>query len=245
MRRLKADLHAHCGDDPQDMIGYSAEMLIDAVAQLNYEVLAIASHDRMICPGRLIAYAARRNILLLPAVELMVEGKHVVVLNPCTEHESARTFADLRAIGKRDSAFLAPHPFYPASIALGGALTKNIDLFDAVEYSSMYWHGINPNRKAVRLARTHDLPIVGTSDSHTMPYSDSTFTWLDAEKTVDGVIDAVRAARVQVETRPRALAHIVDMGYFTAREAVRGRLRNWLQGREHRRDRAHYDSGRE
>jgi len=225
MRRLKADLHTHCGDDPRDDIDYSAEMLIDAAAALAVDVLAIACHWRVVGGRRLTAYAARRNVLLVPAIELHVEGKHVVVLNPDADQAQARTFDELRALGRREAAIIAPHPFYLAPICLGSALAKHIDLFDAVEYCSLHFRGLDLNRRAVRAARRHGLPLLGTSDTHALPYRDGTFTWIEAEPTVRGVIEAVRAGRVEVETSPqplgRAARTISASAWHALREAFR------------------------
>lgn len=225
MRWLKADLHTHCGDDPNERIDYSAEMLIDAAAQLNVEVLAIAPHAGRMNSARLTEYAGRRGMLLVPAGELLIEGKHVLVLNPDDAHAAVRTFAELREAGRRNAVFVAPHPYYPGPVCLGDKLTENIDLFDAIEYCSMYFWGMDPNRKAVKTAAKRGLPLVGTSDAHTLPYSDSTFTWVEAESNLDSVIAAIRVGRVRLATRPRPLGHAARMLYFSARQVVRGVLR--------------------
>ncbi|NIA12659.1 MAG: hypothetical protein GWP08_01170 [Nitrospiraceae bacterium] len=221
-RRLKADLHVHSGDDPYDGISYSSEMLIAAASQLNFQVLAIACHRKLVHNERLAAYARNRGIVLVPAVELLVEGKHVVVLNPDEAQAQATTYAELRELGRRDAAFLAPHPYFPDKTCLGKRLVEHADLFDAVEYCGLYTWGLNFNRRAVRVAKRFGLPLAGTSDTHTLPYNDSTFSWLEvAEVSVEGVVDAVRAGRVEVDTRPRTLAQFARMSYYVARETVR------------------------
>lgn len=217
---LKADFHAHCGDDPRDVIDFSAEMLVDAAAQLNLDVLAIACHERVVYGPRLADYAAQRGVLLLPAVELCIEGKHVVVLNPDPAHRDVTTFAALRRVGRCDGVIMAPHPYYPSGTCLGAVLERHADLFDVIEYCSMYGGGLNPNRRAQRFARRRGLPLAGTSDTHTLPYSDSTHSWIAAEPTIPAVIEALRAGRVQVATRPRPVRHVALMGYFALRQIV-------------------------
>lgn len=221
MLRLKADLHTHCADDPRDRIDYSAEMLIDAVAQLNFDVLAIALHKRVGYTERLAAYARERGILLIPAIELRVENKHVLVLNPDAEQVHAQTFAELRRLGRRGAAFIAPHPFYPGRSCLHGRLVENIDLFDGIEYCSLYLRGLNPNRKAVRVARRFGLPLIGTSDTHAMPFSDSTFSMIEArEASTEAVVDALRQGRVSLVTRPRPVLHAALMVTFFVRDQL-------------------------
>ena len=222
MMELRADLHTHTSDDPLDRIGHSAEMLIDTVAQFNIGVLAIACHERVVYTQTLAEYALRRGVLLVPAAELIVEGKHVVILNPDEEQARAATFADLRRLGKRDAAIFAPHPYFMLGSCLGEDLVANIDLFDAVEHCCLYARGVNLNRKAVRVAQRFGLPMIGTSDTHKLPYDDSTITRIEVEDpSVGAVIRAIRAGRVRVETCARPLALAVRMAAFAAAETLR------------------------
>jgi len=213
--RLKADLHAHAGEDRIDTVPYSSEQLIDMVAERGYQVLAITGHRYTTYTPQLADYARERGVLLVPGVELDVEGKHVVVLNPDAEQAAATTFAELRALGRRNAAIIAPHPFYPVPGVLGSRLVKNIDLFDAVEYSSFYFRGVDFNEKAVRVAKEHGLPLLGSSDNHMLPYVDTTYSWIEVEEvSVAGVIDALRAGRITVVTKPASLGYGIRMTLF-------------------------------
>ncbi len=225
MIRLKADLHAHSADDPFDSITYSSEMLIDAVSKLNVDVLAIACHRRLVYSCRLAEHARRRNVLLVPAIEQRIDGKHVVMLNPDEAQARAATFGELRDLGRRDAAFLAPHPYYLDPSCLGKRLVEHVDLFDAIEYCSFYCRGINPNRKAAVVARRCGLPMVGTSDCHAFPYSDRTVSWIEVDEiSVSGVVEAIRAGRVSVATRPRPVLEVLRMvGYLVRDELFRTR----------------------
>ncbi|HPC16877.1 MAG TPA: PHP-associated domain-containing protein [Candidatus Hydrogenedentes bacterium] len=228
MPRLKADLHTHCADDRYDRVAFSAETLIDTVAEQGYDVLAIACHVRLVHTPALVEYARRRGVLLMPAIELMVEGKHIVVLNPSEAAARASTFAELRAADRRESVVLAPHPYYPDPSCLHGRLVENIDLFDAVEYCATYKRLLNPNWPAVRTARRFGLPMIGSSDIHAMPHCAHTFTWIDAEEaSVAGIVRAIRAGRVEVETSPRPLKDIMSMFtfYFSYHVRTLGGLR--------------------
>lgn len=227
MERLKADLHTHTADDPFDRIDYSAEMLIDSVAAAGVRVLAITCHELDVYSPYLADYARRRGVLLVPGIEKFIEKKHVLILNPAPEHLSAHTFDEFRAIGRRGAVFIAPHPYYPAPHSLLSDFVRNIDLFDAVEYCSVYFRGANPNRWAERIAKARGLPMIGTSDTHWLPYHDATISHITAEPTVDGVLDAIRAGRVELETKPLPLARaahaVSDALAGLADEYVRGR----------------------
>lgn len=226
MKRLKADLHTHSADDPYDRLSYSAEMLIDAAAGAGVNVLAITCHELNVYSRYLADYAERRGILLIPGIEKFIEGKHVLILNPAPEHLAAHTFEEFRAIGRRGALFIAPHPYYPAPHSLLSDFAKNIDLFDAVEYCSLYFRTINPNRWAEHVAKAHGLPLIGTSDTHRLPYEDSTFTWITADPNVQSVLEAIRTGRVELQTRPRTFVSAVR----SVVDAIGGLAEGFLAG---------------
>ncbi|MBX7256099.1 MAG: PHP domain-containing protein [Candidatus Hydrogenedentes bacterium] len=220
MRRLKADFHTHAADDPRDTLRHSSEMLIDAASEEGIEVLSITCHERSVYTESLSRYAERRGILLLPGIEAMIENCHVLIINPAPEHIRARTFAELRAIGRRDAAFIAPHPFYPTPNSLMRQLKLNIDLFDAIEWCSLYMGPLNPNVLAARAARRYGLPMVGTSDTHELPYRCTTCTWIEAEPTIAGIVEAIRKGRVELETRSWSPLPAARFALYAARGIV-------------------------
>ena len=225
---LKADFHTHCAEDPHDEIAHSAEMLIDAAAAAGVRVLAITCHGAVAHTPYIERFAREREVLLIPGIEAFIEGKHVLILNPDAEQANARTFDELRRLGRRDAAMIAPHPFYPAKSSLMAELERNIDCFDAIEYSSFHTGWLDLNRKAEAVARTHELPMVGASDTHVLPYVDSTFSWVEAEWEVASVIGAIREGRVRVETRPRPWRAIADTLRFSVEQEFRNRRKQRL-----------------
>ena len=75
-------------------------------------------------------------------------------------------------------------------------------MFDAIEFAHLHFRLLNFNRKAIALARKYDLPLVGTSDTHELRQLNSTYSVVEAEKTIPAIIAAVRAKRVEIMTRP-------------------------------------------
>lgn len=124
---------------------------------------------------------------------------------------------------------MAPHPYYFERSCLKAKLIEHIDVFDAIEYCCLYLPGINMNRKAVVAAQRYGLPLIGTTDTHAFPYCDSTFSWIEAEEaTIPGVIEAVRAGRVTIETRPRPLPLVVSMTGFYVRDKA-SEIASWFR----------------
>ena len=209
---LKADFHVHTADDYSDSISYSSEMVIDSAASMGFDVLALISHDVFYESERLREYALRKGILLIYGVEREIAGKHVLILNPDKEQQEVNSFESLRKVRGRTEVVIAPHPFYPSMSCLWKELYNNLDLFDAVEFCSMYFRFFNVfNWVATRIAHRYNLPIVGTTDAHIWPYKGQTYSLVDAPKTITGVLDAIRKGHVQLRTSPMTIMDAARM----------------------------------
>lgn len=204
-RWLKAELHAHCNLDPVDcrVCSFSPEQLISRAAGLGYEVLSFTCHDSDIWTEGLADYARKLGITLIPGMEVEVEGAgHVLVYNFRTGPENLNTLEKLRKRLRPDTLVVAAHPFFPGHTRLGKLLERNIDLFDAYEYSGFHIRGVNFNRRAVALAAKTGKPLVGCGDVHYFYQLNRTFTWIYAEPDPRSIMDAVRQGRVKTESSP-------------------------------------------
>lgn len=211
--RLKVDFHTHTGDDPKDYIDFSSEQLIDRAAERGFDALAITNHNVVTFNRELEEYAADRDILLIPGVELTLSNKHVVIVNPdFREAEDFRSLDDLAGIRNDRNLIIAPHPFYPGFRCLGSDLETHIDSFDAVEFSFFYNHLINPNKKAVAAADHHRKPLVGSSDCHNIWQVGYTYSLVEAERTIPSIITAVKKGRVEVATTPLSMRAMFRVG---------------------------------
>jgi len=215
--KLKCDFHLHTGSDPCDRIAYSEQEMIDLAGEKGYDVLSITNHGVVTFSEELLDYAGKRGILLIPGMELEVEEKHVLLINAGFEHQSIRNFQDLREAKEEGLLMIAPHPFFPKPFCLNGRFMQNRELFDAVEFSHFYHPLINYNRRAVRICRTYKIPLVGSSDTHILRQFDSTFTLIEAEKTASSVVEAVRAGRTEVVTKPLSLWRMFRIWYHFKR----------------------------
>ena len=212
MKKLKVDLHTHCADDPLDRIEHSAEQLIENAAEKGFDALAIASHRVITYSRRLALYGERHGILLIPAIEKLIEGKHVLLVNVDWSVHAVETFQELRAWKGKNSLIIAPHPYYPKGNCLRSALERNIDLFDAMEYSFFYSSIINFNERAREVAEKYKMPLVGTSDCHNLCDLGTTYTLVESEKDANAILNAIRNGKTEVVTRPLALRHICVRG---------------------------------
>lgn len=194
--------------DPEHYHSYSAKDLIKRAEHLNYDVLAITCHNKVIFTKALRNFAKEHNIILIPGAEISIGKKHVLAINIDKEAENTHTFQALREYKRThpDCLIIAPHPFFPGSNTLKEDLIKNIDIFDAIEHSFCYTTTKNYNSKAIKLARKYAKPLVATSDCHFLKYLDLGYTLVDSQKNIQSIIKAIKQNKITIIHSP--------IGYF-------------------------------
>lgn len=217
---IKADFHIHTLDDPKDHLDYSAHQLLERARDLGFGVLAITLHGKVFGRAEVFADAAAMGILLIPAIELRLEGCDVVVLNVQPEDvRDVRTFADLRRLRAQqgDSIFcFAPHPFFVLGASLGQRLIEEIDCFDAVEICHFHKGFFDRNRRAREVAAQFGKPLVATSDAHRLESFGFHYTSFPspAELTVPGVLAALRRGPLRLTSPPASWRDLLMVFYF-------------------------------
>jgi len=220
---LKADLHIHTHEDPEDWyIEPTAKEAIDYAAQKGFKVLAITNHGAVTYDKEIVAYAKKKGILLIPGVEAYVCGKHTLLYNFTQEEVSQiKDFKDLAKFKTKNKLVIAPHTFYfhpdikhLSNHGLFGELKKNVKLFDAIEFCHFYLGFANFNASAEAFARRRGLPLIANSDAHALWMMNSNFTMIDAEPTIKSVIDAIKRGRVRIVSRPRTLKEFFKIAYI-------------------------------
>ena len=211
-RKLKVDLHLHTGEDPLDSIKYNAEQLIDNAHKMGFDVISITNHHIVTYNEQLAEYAGDKGILLIPGIELSIDNKHILIINGDKSCSRIKTFEDLRRQKDKDSLIIAPHPFFPGYASLNSKLCEHFDIFNGIEYSYFHSRGINFNKKAIRKAREYSLPLIGTSDTHRLWQLGRTFSIIEADKSVESVINAIKRHQVEVVTAPLGLGHMLKIG---------------------------------
>jgi len=202
-RKLKADLHLHTQEDPKDKVKYTAKQLIDEAWRQKFDVLAITNHNMVLYDDYLEKYALDKGILLIPGIEMKIEEKHIVLLNINERREKdINTLEELKCHKGESSLIVAPHPYFSTLTSLGKKLDRYIHIIDALEYTHFYFRGINFNKKAERKAKQYNLPLLGVSDAHLISHFGSTYSLIDAEKTPQAVIRAIKENKVEIITRP-------------------------------------------
>ncbi len=210
---LKADLHIHTSEDPVDCVGYTAKELISRAADEGFDVISITNHRQITFNQDLLCYALERGILLIPGVEMTIQRRHVLVLNP-PQDRMCSDFPSLSKLRRPETLIVAPHPYFPGTYSLNGYLLKHRNLFDALEFCHFYSSMINFNQRALEVCQSFGFPLVGNSDAHFLSQMGTTYSLIYAEKNLNSVFAAIRANRVEVVTRP--LKHL-EMGSIANR----------------------------
>jgi len=190
MKWLKAELHSHAKEDKRHDLSYTVKDLIGQARKCRYDVLGLTFHDKVFEGpefDKAYSYAKRKGLLLMAGCEATIEGKHVLIYGITdAERKKIKSFRDLRRMKKqldkagRSTLIIAPHPFYNTGImgkyCLGRKLVRNIDVFDAIEYSFFYLKRVNRNKKAVKVAKRYLKPMVGDGDIHVLSNLDMTYS---------------------------------------------------------------------
>jgi predicted metal-dependent phosphoesterase TrpH len=219
-RPLKADLHLHTAEDPLDRIRYTAKELISKAADQGFDVISITNHQQITFNQDLLSYAQERGILLIPGIEMTIQRRHVLVLNP-PPNKICSDFPCLSKLRRPETLIIAPHPYFPGTYSLNGYLLKHLNLFDALEYCHFYSPMINFNQRAVEVSRSFGFPLVGNSDAHFLSQLGTTYSLIYSEKNLEAIFEAIRQNKVKVTTRP--LKHL-EMGSI-ANRFIRMKLR--------------------
>ena len=216
---LKVEMHAHSNEDPEDYkLPYSAKSLIDEAKKKGYDVLGLTLHNKVL-EGKELAslkrYAASKGLFFFAGCEATIEGCHVIIHNITeAERSKIRSLDDLRKLKNRlqksgrEILIIAAHPYYTLPfkrISLKDLLVKNIDIFDAIEHSSMYTYLINFNRKAIRMADKYHKPLLGLGDIHTLEQLGSNYTMVESEKSVNSIIRAIKKKHLKLVTKPLSI----------------------------------------
>ncbi len=209
MPTFNVDFHSHCQGDPVDDLKHTVQEHLDAAIAAGLDAVAITWHTKVFDQPEWIDYAAERGLLLIPGVEVNLNGKyHTVVLNVQPGEISGQaSVEELRELRRRrgDSVFVfAPHPYYVVPSCLGRKIYQYPDLFDAVEWCHLHCRTvpgmINPNERARRWAQRFQKPMLQTSDAHSPCLVGRWSSQVEAEAcTTEALFSAMRAGAISFE----------------------------------------------
>jgi len=199
---LACDLHVHTNHskDGESSVG---EILRQAEAE-GLDAIAITDHDSV--DGAKKALTIPSPVLVIPGIEVSTKQGHLLVLG-VTEIIPAgldvvATVNIARALG---GLAILPHPYHVWRHGVARRKKAGMSAVDAVEvFNSRYIVG-SANQKAARIAKRLGKPCVGGSDAHNAKFVGFGRTYVDAEKNVPAILEAIRAGRVSYGGRKTPL----------------------------------------
>jgi predicted metal-dependent phosphoesterase TrpH len=190
---LTCDLHVHTNFSKDGES--SVEDILRAAEAAGLDAIAITDHDSV--DGAKKALACETSVLVIPGIEVTTKQGHLLVLG-VTEIIPAgldveATVAIARSMG---ALLILPHPYHVWRHGVARRRKAGMIVVDAVEsFNSRYIVG-SANRKAERIARKLGKPCVGGSDAHNARFVGFGKTYVDAEKNVPAILDAIRAGNI-------------------------------------------------
>src|SRR5512136_3006755 len=190
---LACDLHVHTNFSKDGES--SVEDILKRAEEEGLDAIAITDHDSV--DGAKRALACATPVLVIPGIEVSTRQGHLLVLGITDLIPPGLDVVVTVNIARRMGAVaILPHPYHVWRHGVARRKKAGMAVVDAIEvFNSRYIVG-SANQKAARIAKRLGKPCVGGSDAHNARFVGFGRTYVDAEKNVPAILEAIRAGRV-------------------------------------------------
>ncbi|MGA2917190.1 PHP domain-containing protein [Methanoregula sp.] len=182
---MKIDFHVHTNRSIDAVP--SPRLVVKHAKKLGLNAIAITDHNRLFPHHEAQRLSREFGLLVIPGMEggNIAVRKHWIALGVSRPFESHSIDTVLSFIRHEGGVSVAPHPH----ARLGYANYADLG-FDAVESLN----GSEPLANTL-VRNTKNMPELGGSDAHALPMMGHTWTRVEADGTLDSVLEAVRSGR--------------------------------------------------
>jgi len=201
MTKLKIDLHVHTNHS--DSMS-SVEKIIEAARERHLDGIAITDHGTTSAFAQATKLAP--DLIIIPGMEVEAMEGHILILGVKDAPSKGLRAVEVAEYARQKGGIvIIPHPNMPF-ISIREDVAKQIRP-DAIEtYNAktpFFWHY---KKRNIELAQRLGLPQTGGSDSHSYQTVGDMYTMVDADsRSVEAVLEAIRAGRIQPEGRASPL----------------------------------------
>jgi predicted metal-dependent phosphoesterase TrpH len=199
---LTCDLHVHTNFSKDGES--SVEEILKRAEEVGLDAIAITDHDSV--DGAKRALTCTTTVLVIPGIEVSTKQGHLLVLGVTDVIPAGLDVIVTVEIARRMGALaILPHPYHVWRHGVARRKKAGMDVVDAVEvFNSRYIVG-SANTKAARIAKRLGKPCVGGSDAHNARFVGFGRTFVDAEKNIPAILEAIRAGKVSCGGRKTPL----------------------------------------
>ena len=182
---MKIDFHVHTNRSIDAV--HSPRLMVKGAQRAGLDAIVITDHNRLFSKSEAQRLTKEFATLVIPGIEggNIAVQKHWIALGVDREITNGRIDSILSSIRHEGGLSIAPHPH----ARLGYAEYASLG-FDAVE--SINGSEPDSNRQVNNTGR---IPEIAGSDAHALPMLGFTWTEVDADATVESILESVRKGR--------------------------------------------------
>ena len=174
----------------QDIVKYSRKIGLDAIAIADHNSLKGSQED-------IKEFGNMEDLVIIPAMEVSSSKGHIVAMGISEEIPKGLSPEEtVELIRVQGGIAIAAHPF----VSYREGLFTNVNFVDvdAMEtLNSRYIFGYS-NWRARNLAKEKNIPQIGASDAHFLGAIGRCVTELEADFTVDDIIQGILSGKTNV-----------------------------------------------